>query len=132
MAQDLGDYHATRLADLHRTTYTIYAGLSSTLPSLSGTNITAPGQSDYVRPALTFGNAAASRKISTTVVANFVNGGGNASGSAGNFGYVTLHDAASGGNFLGRITLDRVVSWVAGQPVTIDAGNITIDFSASA
>lgn len=47
MAADLSDHRANAILDALPTGY---LALSSTLPNLDGTNITEPGQGDYVRP----------------------------------------------------------------------------------
>lgn len=127
MAANLSNARANTILDALPT---MYAFLSSTLPNADGTNITEPAQGDYVRPSVSFA-AAANRVRVSNAIADFISGGGNASGSAGNFSYGGLMTAASGGTLIWFGTLVVPVAWVVGQPVEIAAGDITIGFPSA-
>lgn len=124
MAADLSDHRANAILDALPTGY---LALSSTLPNLDGTNITEPAQGDYVRPSIGLA-AAANRARVSNALCDFISGGGNASGSAGNFSYFAIMTAASGGNLMWRGTLTTPVAWVVGQPVEIASGDVQISF----
>jgi hypothetical protein len=130
MAQDYGDYLANYWLNYLRTSKTVYAAPSTTYPALDGSNVTEPGQSDYVRPSLAW-NTAAARVMTTSALADFISGGGAASGSAGPFPHVAFYDAATSGNFLGRCTLTVPLAWVSGSQVEIAAGDISFRFPSS-
>lgn len=121
---DLSDAHANTILDALPT---MYLALSSTLPALDGTNITEPGQGDYVRPSIGFAAAAARAKVSNAVC-DFISGGGVAAGSAGSFSYFAIMTASTSGALIWRGTLTTPVAWVVGQHVEIASGDVTISF----
>lgn len=129
MAADLSDHYANVILGGGTLPATQYLHLSGTLPSLDGTNITEPAQGDYVCPAIGFA-AAAARVRASNALCDFISGGGNAAGSAGNFSYFAIKDSATpgAGNLVWRGTLTTPVAWVVGQPVEIAAGDVQTSF----
>lgn len=124
MAADLSDAAANAILNAEPT---LYLALSSTLPNLDGTNITEPAQGDYVRPSIGLASAAGRVRVSNALC-DFINGGGNAAGSAGNFSYFAVMSAAVAGTMRWRGTLTTPVAWVVGQPVEIAAGDVQLSF----
>lgn len=101
-----------------KATYTaptnLFVGLSTTLPTVAGTNVTEPVGSGYARvqvPAASFGTAASS-SITNTAAVNFA----TATGSGwGTIGWVPVYDALTAGNLLfwAAITSQAVPGGVA-------------------
>lgn len=127
MAASLGTTRANTILDALPTQY---VALSSSLPGLDGSNITEPSASDYVRPSVTFAAASNRQRVSSSL-ADFISGGGNAATSTGNYAHFAIMTAATSGTIIWRGTLSTPIAWVAGQPVEIASGQITIGFDAT-
>lgn len=96
-----------------------YAGLYNGDPDAAGSEVT--GTVSLTRQAITFGSIAA-RAMSNTAELDF----GDASGSA-TVTYVTLHDAASGGNRLAKKAVASV-GVDSGEKVAIATGDLDISY----
>lgn len=111
---------------------TIYIGLSSTLPTVAGGNITEPtiGTSGYARASA----ANNTTNFPTTTTNNKSNGAAitfpTSTGSwlsSASLGYLVFYDAATGGNVLGFATLNnpQVVA-SSGATLSFATGSLTI------
>lgn len=105
---------------------TIYVGLSSTLPTVAGANITEPtiGTNSYTRAATTnnttnWPTTATNNKSNGTAI-TFPTSSGAWLASA-SLGYLFFSDAASGGNILGFAALNN--------PQVVASSGATLSFS---
>jgi hypothetical protein len=108
---------------------TIYIGLSSTLPTVAGGNITEPtiGTNGYARAAVTNNTT----NFPTTSTNNKSNGAAitfpTSTGSwlsSASLGYLVFYDAATGGNVLGYAALNN--------PQVVASSGATLSFAAGA
>lgn len=110
---------------------TIYVGLSTTTPTVTGTNVTEPSGNAYARVAVTNNAtnfpAAASRAKSNGTVITFP----EATGSWGTPVSAVFYDASSGGNYLGEGTISGAGAITAGTTPRIPTGDLDITLAAS-
>lgn len=106
---------------------TLYVGLSSTLPTVSGGNITEPtiGTNGYARAAVAnnttnFPSTSSNNKSNGTAITFPTSTG--AWLSSANLGYLFFSDAASGGNILGFAPLNN--------PQVVASSGATLSFAA--
>lgn len=90
---------------------TIHVALSSTDPGEDGTNVTEPAGNGYARKATTAADWNAATLADPSVITNAsalafpqATGGNWLAGT--NIGYFALYDAPTGGNYIGKGTLD--------------------------
>jgi hypothetical protein len=111
---------------------TIYIGLSSTLPTAAGGNITEPtiGTNGYARAAVTnnttnFPSTSTNNKSNGAAI-TFPTSTGSWLSSA-SLGYLVFYDAATGGNIIGYAALNnpQVVA-SSGATLSFAAGSLTI------
>ena len=106
---------------------TIYVGLSSSLPTDSGGNITEPSGNGYARVAVT--NNTTNWPVTSTgsktngVPITFA----SATGAWGSVSYVVLFDSLTSGNFLAQGTLSTSKSPTAGDVLSYGTGTLTIN-----
>lgn len=97
-----------------------YIGLSSTTPSVEGTGVTEPSNSDYNRVEIINFSVPTNGVVKTTGPLSF-------NESTSNWGSVThyvIYDAPEGGNLLVFCSLDDTKSIEANTVVTFRAGEI--------
>ena len=125
-------YLANRLIDheLGKTAFTmpvVHVGLSTTTPTLGGTNVTPPVGGSYARIATTGASwtAAAAGSTSNAVVLTFPTASADwASGANMTFG--VLYDAATGGNLLGYGVLSVPRPVLNGNIASIGIGGLVV------
>lgn len=105
---------------------TIYFGLSTTTPTVSGGNVTEPSGNGYARVAVAnnttnFAAASASVKANSTAIV-----WPTPTGSWGTLTHTVMYDAASGGTFLGFFTLNAAKTPTAGSTVSYAVGALTV------
>lgn len=116
-----------------KTAYTIpqvFVALSSTTPTIAGTNVTEPSTGSYARVATTGAtwNAATSGSSSNAATITFP--AATADWLAGaNLTHGALYDAISGGNFLGFGALAVAKNCLNGDTVNIPAASLTVTLS---
>ena len=98
---------------------TVYQGLSSTLPTVGGTNITEPSGFGYARDAFTAGAAAAGERSNTTATAFLASGG-----DWGTQVYSVYFTALTGGTFIGWSALSASRNMVDGASMDFPIGDI--------
>lgn len=116
-----------------KTSYTMptnYLGLSSTTPTIGGTNVTEPAGGAYARVATSgasWGTASAG-SITNTATLTYPTATADWS-SAANLTYGVAYDAASAGNLLyfGALTTAKPV--LNGDTVSIAPGGVTISLA---
>lgn len=126
---------ANKLIDhqLGKTSYTmptVYVALSSTTPTLAGTNVTEPAGGSYARVATsgTTWNSAASGTTSNAAAITFP--AATADWVAGaNLTYGVLYDAPSAGNCLGYGVLAVAKNVLNGDSASIAIGGLTVTIS---
>ncbi|MDR3595088.1 hypothetical protein [Clostridium sp.] len=107
---------------------TLYIGLSSTLPTVAGANITEPtvGTNGYARASVANNTtnfpSTSSNNKSNGVAITFPTSTGSWLSSA-SLGYLFFSDAATGGNILGYATLNN--------PQVVASSGATLSFAAS-
>lgn len=113
---------------------TVYVALSSTTPTVSGTNFTEPtiGTGGYARVATSGAtwNAAASGSTTNAASISFPNSTAAWTSGASNLTYVGLYDAATAGNFLGFGLISNPAP-VNGSGVTVSLpiGDLTVSLT---
>ena len=128
-------YLANKLLEhqLGKTAYTmptVYVALSSTTPTLSGTNVTEPSGGSYARVATsgaTWGTAA-SGSITNAAAITFPTATADWVAGA-NLTYGVLYDASSAGNCLGYGALTVAKNALNGDTVSIAIGGLTVTIS---
>lgn len=101
---------------------TLYIGLSTSTPTVTGTNVTEPVGNGYARIAITVGAASGQNRANTNAF--------QFAASGGDWGTVThsvYYTASSGGTFWGFDDLDSARNMVDGA--TIDYGIGDVDFN---
>ena len=135
MSNNLSYYLTDNLINhfLGKTAYTeptVYLGLSSTTPTVSGTNITEPSGGSYARVATSGAtwNSAASGSTTNastitwpTATADWL--------SQAPLTDVVLYDAATSGNFLGFGVMSVSKAILNGDVASIPAGSLTVTLS---
>lgn len=110
-----------------KTTYTapanIYMALSTTTPTVGGTNFTEPSGGAYARVAVPGSSfaAASAGAASNTAVVTFP----TATASWGTITYTGFYDAASGGNLLSFDDLPASQAVATGVQIQFPVGQIT-------
>jgi len=112
---------------------TQYVGLSTTLPTEAGANVTEPtetgsGAGEYARKSITSSTfaAAASGSITTTADITFASADGDDWASGADLAYAVVYDAATSGNLLYWGALDTAKPVLDGDTPRILTGNLTI------
>ena len=128
-------YLANKLLDhqLGKTSYTmptVYVALSSTTPTLSGTNVTEPSGGSYARVATSGAtwNAAASGSVTNAAAITFPAATADWL-SAANLTYGVLYDALTVGNCLGYGVLSVAKNVLNGDTASIAIGALTVTIS---
>ena len=109
-----------------------FIGLSSTVPTAIGGNITEPSGNGYVRvgiPQSVFPTSTVGSTSNSTVSLAIPNVAGGATGSwcaGANMVAVIIYDALSGGNFLGWGTVSTPAPVTTGQQFNIPIGDLII------
>ncbi len=101
---------------------TVYVGLSSTLPTVGGTNVTEPIGNGYAREAATPGAAANGTRENTNAL-NFTAAGGD----WGSQVYTVYYTALTGGTLIGWDDLDAARNMVDGAQIDMAIG--AVDFN---
>lgn len=124
-------YLSNKLIDhtLGKTSYTmptVYVGLSSTAPTLAGTNVTEPSGGAYARVATSGSTwaAAASGATSNALAITFPTATADWLSGA-NLTYGLFYDAATSGNLLGFGVLSVARPVLNGNIATIPVGGLT-------
>lgn len=106
---------------------TLYVGLSTTLPTNTGTNVTEPAGGSYARVAVTNDStnfpAATARSKSNGTDIVFP----TATGSWGTVTHFVIYDALTSGNFVAWGALTVPVSVISGATVTFATGSLVIN-----
>jgi hypothetical protein len=115
-----------------KTAYTMpttYLALSSTTPTVGGTNVTEPTGGAYARVATAgvWGTAAAGAITNTGAITFTAASADWLSGA--NLTYGVLYDAATAGNCLGFGVLTVAKNILAGDTASVAAGGVTITLS---
>lgn len=135
MAGRIADTYANNLLDLafgkgtNNFPATLYYGLSSTLPTNTGTNVTEPSGGSYARAAVTnnatnFPAASGRSKSNGTAVTFPAATADWLSGAS--IPYFVIYDAASAGNFVGWGDLTTPVTVLNGTQPSFAVGALTI------
>lgn len=125
-------YLANKLIDhqLGKTSFTmptVYVALSSTTPTLSGTNVTEPAGGAYARVATTGATWSAASNGATSNAAAITFPAANADWLAGaNLTYGVLYDASTAGNCLGYGVLAVAKNVLNGDTASIAIGALTV------
>jgi hypothetical protein len=126
---------ANKLIDhqLGKTSYTmptVYVGLSSTAPTLSGSNITEPSGGSYGRVATSGAtwSAAASGATSNAAAITFPTASADWLSGA-NLTYGVLYDASTSGNVLGYGALSVAKNILLGDTAQIAIGDLDVTLS---
>lgn len=131
----LATAEANRLLDAQvgKTAYTlptIYVGLSSTVPTIAGTNVTEPSGGAYARVATTAATWAAAASGATSNALAITFPAASADWLAGaNLAYGVLYDAASAGTLRSFGTIAVPKSILSGDTATIAIGDLDITLS---
>lgn len=126
---------ANKLLDVAtgKTSYTPptnYLGLSSTTPTVAGTNVTEPSTGSYGRVTTSAANWNAASAGSTTNGATFTFPTATADWAAGsNMTHLVIHDALTTGNMLGFGALTTAKAILNGDTASFAASAITITLS---
>jgi len=135
MSNNLSYYASDKLIDhltgkASYTSPTVYVALSSTTPTVSGTNVTEPSGGSYARVTTSAStwNSAASGATTNALAITFPQATADwASGS--NFTYGVLYDAPTGGNMLGFGLISVAKSVLSGDQANISAASLSITFN---
>lgn len=116
-----------------KTSYTmpaVWVAVSSTTPTLAGTNITEPSTGSYARVATTGAtwNAAASGSVTNAAAITFPTATADWA-SAANMTYGLIFDAVTTGNCLGYGVLTVAKNVLNGDTLSIAIGALTITLS---
>lgn len=127
-------YNANKLLEVQvgktaYTTPTVYLAMSSTAPTLAGTNVTEPSGGAYARVATTglWGTAAAG-SITNSGAITFPSATADWLAAA-NLTYGVLYDALTAGNCLGYGVLTVPKNVLNGDTASIAIGGVTITIS---
>ena len=110
----------------------VYAGLSSTTPTKSGSNVTEPSGGAYARIQITSGNfdTAASSATTTNAEKSFATATADwVSGS--DLTHLVLYDAVTAGNFLGFKALTTAKPVNNGDTAKIASGDLDISIGGT-
>ena len=107
----------------------LHVGLSSTTPTVTGTNVTEPSGGAYARVSVSAANWADATDANPSVVANgalieFATATANWVAGA-NLTHAVLYDAASAGNFLGAAAITVAQPVLNGNTAKLAAGTLT-------
>ena len=135
MSNNLSYYASDKLIDhlTGKTAYTmptVYVGLSSTTPTVSGTNITEPSSGSYARVATTGStwNAAASGSTTNALTITFPTATADWLAQAP-LTDIVLYDASTSGNFLGFGATSVAKAILNGDVASFPASSVTITFN---
>jgi hypothetical protein len=109
---------------------TVYVAMSSTTPTLTGTNVTEPSTGGYTRVATsgaTWGTAAAGSITNATAITWPAASADYLAGA--NLTYGALYDAITAGNFLGFGVITVAKNVLNGDTASIPIGGITVTIS---
>lgn len=112
----------------------IWVGLSTTTPTITGGNITEPSTGSYARVATAAGDWATATSAEPSVILNanavtFPQATGDWSAAA-DMTYYTLHDASTAGNVLGFGLLTTAKPVLNGDTASFAAGALSMDLSS--
>jgi len=133
MAGRIADTYANNMLDMvfskaaNTMPATLYYGLSSTLPTNTGTNVTEPSGGSYARVAVTNNAtnfpAASGRAKSNGTVIVFP----TATGNWGDMTHFVVYDASTAGNFVGWGALTGTTTINTNTQASFGVGALTIN-----